>query len=175
MNTKPLTEQEKAAVCTRYVQTGSLRAVAAEFGISPMRVKRLWQASGEDTRTTCRETVAQMRENVCERMAAVELSGDYLDRVIEARAAAITELHARLMDTAKRREISDKNLIAACKVLHEISATTRQPPEQSVLFLSLNDQVNQQINQFYIYHEQTSNDSDCGAESFRTESDSTGR
>lgn len=175
MNTKPLTEQEKAALCTRYVQTGSLRAVAAEFGISPMRVKRLWQASGEDERSACRDAVAQIRESVSERLTAVELSGDYFDRVIEARNAAVTELYARLTDTARRRKISDKNLIAACKVLHELSATTRQPPEQNALFLSMNEQINQQINHFYIYHEQTSDDPDSRRESLRAEPDSTGR
>ena len=39
MPRKTLQDDEKNAVCVRYAQTGSLRAVASEYGISPMRVK----------------------------------------------------------------------------------------------------------------------------------------
>ena len=54
MSRKTLDDDEKNAVCVRYVQTGSLRAVAAEFGISAMRVKRLWDSIGSDQQQVIR-------------------------------------------------------------------------------------------------------------------------
>ena len=54
MSRKTLQDDEKNAVCVRYAQTGSLRAVASEYGISPMRVKRLWEALGEQQQQVLR-------------------------------------------------------------------------------------------------------------------------
>lgn len=57
MSRKTLQDDEKNAVCVRYAQTGSLRAVASEYGISPMRVKRLWEALGEQQQQVLRASV----------------------------------------------------------------------------------------------------------------------
>ena len=57
---KTLTDEERNAVCTRYAQTGSLRTTAGEFGISPMRVKRLWEGLDETGRERFREAVARL-------------------------------------------------------------------------------------------------------------------
>ena len=57
-----LTEEEKTAICARYAQTGSFRAVSGEFGISPMRVKRTWEALGESERNAFRSAVAGVRQ-----------------------------------------------------------------------------------------------------------------
>ena len=65
----------------RYAQTGSLRAVASEYGISPMRVKRLWEALGEQQQVL-RASVEDLRQEVETKIVRNELTGDYLDRVI---------------------------------------------------------------------------------------------
>lgn len=115
MSRKTLQDDEKNAVCVRYAQTGSLRAVASEYGISPMRVKRLWEALGEQQQQVLRASVEDLRQEVETTIVRSELTGDYLERVIKARDAAIAELWARLSDAKLRRAMSDKNLIAACK------------------------------------------------------------
>ena len=64
MSRKTLQDDEKNAVCVRYAQTGSLRAVASEYGISPMRVKRLWEALGEQQQQVLRASVEDLRQEV---------------------------------------------------------------------------------------------------------------
>lgn len=120
MSRKTLQDDEKNAVCVRYAQTGSLRAVASEYGISPMRVKRLWEALGEQQQQVLRASVEDLRQEVETTIVRSELTGDYLERVIKARDAAIAELWARLSDAKLRRAMSDKNLIAACKTLYDM-------------------------------------------------------
>lgn len=115
MSRKTLDDDEKNAVCVRYVQTGSLRAVAAEFGISAMRVKRLWDSIGSDQQQVIRASVEEVRQEVETVIVQSELTGDYLERVIQARNAAINELYNRLTNIVHRNKMTDKNLIAACK------------------------------------------------------------
>ena len=91
MPRKTLQDDEKNAVCVRYAQTGSLRAVASEYGISPMRVKRLWEALGEQQQVL-RASVEDLRQEVETQIVRNVLTGDYLDRVIKARAAALADL-----------------------------------------------------------------------------------
>ena len=85
MSRKTLQDDEKNAVCVRYAQTGSLRAVASEYGISPMRVKRLWEALGEQQQQVLRASVEDLRQEVETTIVRSELTGDYLERVIKAR------------------------------------------------------------------------------------------
>ena len=138
MSRKTLDDDEKNAVCVRYVQTGSLRAVAAEFGISAMRV----------------ETV----------IVQSELTGDYLERVIQARNAAINELYNRLTNIVHRNKMTDKNLIAACKTLHDISIGAEQPQtEPGSLFMVLNQRIHKEINNNYYLQDGTNETTSPGA------------
>lgn len=89
MSRKTLQDDEKNAVCVRYAQTGSLRAVASEYGISPMRVKRLWEALGEQQQQVLRASVEDLRQEVETTIVRSELTGDYLERVIKARDAVL--------------------------------------------------------------------------------------
>ena len=140
MSRKTLDDDEKNAVCVRYVQTGSLRAVAAEFGISAMRVKV--------------ETV----------IVQSELTGDYLERVIQARNAAINELYNRLTNIVHRNKMTDKNLIAACKTLHDISIGAEQPQtEPGSLFMVLNQRIHKEINNNYYLQDGTNETTSPGA------------
>lgn len=82
-----------------------------------MRVKRLWEALGEQQQQVLRASVEDLRQEVETTIVRSELTGDYLERVIKARDAAIAELWARLSDAKLRRAMSDKNLIASCKTL----------------------------------------------------------
>ena len=145
MSRKTLDDDEKNAVCVRYVQTGSLRAVAAEFGISAMRVKRLWDSIGSDQQQVIR-------------------AGDYLERVIQARNAAINELYNRLTNIVHRNKMTDKNLIAACKTLHDISIGAEQPQtEPGSLFMVLNQRIHKEINNNYYLQDGTNETTSPGA------------
>lgn len=130
MSRKTLNDDEKNAVCVRYVQTGSLRAVAAEFGISAMRVKRLWDSIGSDQQQLIRASVEEVRQEVETVIVQSELTGDYLERVIQARNAAINELYNRLTNIVHRNKMTDKNLIAACKTC-TTSASGPSSPRRS--------------------------------------------
>ena len=150
MSRKTLDDDEKNAVCVRYVQTGSLRAVAAEFGISAMRVKRLWDSIGSDQQQVIRASVEEVRQEVETVIVQSELTGDYLERVIQARNAAINELYNRLTNIVHRNKMTDKNLIAACKTLHDISIGAEQPQtEPGSLFMVLNQRIHKEINNNY--------------------------
>lgn len=150
MPRKNLGDDEKSAVCVRYAQTGSLRAVAAEFGISAMRVKRLWDSIGSDQQQVIRASVEDVRQEVETVIVQSELTGDYLERVIQARNAAINELYNRLTNIVHRNKMTDKNLIAACKTLHDISIGAEQPQtEPGSLFMVLNQQIHEEINNNY--------------------------
>lgn len=145
-----LTEEEKTAICARYAQTGSFRAVSGEFGISPMRVKRTWEALGESERNAFRTAVAGVRQEAAAVLVQSELADDYLDSVIRARNAAIGELCRRLTDESSRRRFSDKNLIAACKILHDLSGAEK-PQEGTSIFMQLSQQLHNEINHYYIH------------------------
>lgn len=159
MSRKTLDDDEKNAVCVRYVQTGSLRAVAAEFGISAMRVKRLWDSIGSDQQQVVRASVEEVRHEVETAIVHSELTGDYLERVIEARNAAINELYNRLTNIVHRNKMTDKNLIAACKTLHDISIGVEQPQtEPGSLFMVLNQRIHKEINNNYYLQDGTTNE-----------------
>lgn len=145
-----LTDEQKAAISARYAQTGSYRAVAAEFGISAMRVKRVWETLPEAERTACRAAVEVVRQEAETAVVQSELAGDYLDTVIKARNAAIGELCGRLTDKHTRQKFTDKNLIAACKLLHDLSTGTEKPQEGAGIFMQLNQQLHSEINHYYI-------------------------
>lgn len=154
MPRKTLGDDEKNAVCVRYAQTRSLRAVAAEFGISPMRVKRLWEGIGSDQQQVIKATIEDVRQEAEAMIVQSELTGDYLERVIQARNAAINELYNRLTNFALRSKMTDKNLIAACKTLHEISVGAEKPQNESgSLFLTLNKMIHSEINNNYYIHD----------------------
>ena len=164
-----LTDEQKAVVCTRYAQTGSLRAVAGEFGISAMRVKRLWDAMPEAERRAFRAAVDEVRQEAETTIVQSELSDDYLNRVIKARNAAIDELYKRLTTERTRRKFTDKNLIAACKILHDLSTGAEKPPTEGAnIFMQLNQQIHGEINHYYIQDhgkQEKTNDPDAGTES----------
>lgn len=171
MPRKTLGDDEKSAVCVRYAQTGSLRAVAAEFGISPMRVKRLWEGIGSDQQQVIKATIEDVRQEAETTIIQSELAGNYLERVIQARNAAINELCNRLTNIALRSKMTDKNLIAACKTLHDISVGAEKPHNESgSLFMTLNQMIHSEINNNYYIHDhgtkQTDNpgagDKSCG-------------
>lgn len=150
MPRKTLGDDEKSAVCVRYAQTGSLRAVAAEFGISAMRVKRLWDSVGSEQQQVIRASVEITRQEVEAELVRSELTGDYLERVILARDAAIDELCKRLTNIELRSKMTDKNLIAACKTLYDISAGAEKPQtEPGSLFMVLNQKIHNEINNNY--------------------------
>ena len=165
MPRKTLQDDEKNAVCVRYAQTGSLRAVASEYGISPMRVKRLWEALGEQQQVL-RASVEDLRQEVETKIVRNELTGDYPERVIKARDAAIAELWARLSDVKLRRAMSDKNLIAACKTLYDMSSgAEKRQSEPNDLFMVLNQRIHNEINHNYYIQEHgttETDDSDSG-------------
>lgn len=164
MPRKTLCDDEKSAACVRYVQTGSLRAVAAEFGISAMRVKRLWDSIGSDQQQVIRASVEDVRQEVEAGIVQSELTGDYLERVIKARNAAINELYNRLTDVVHRSKMTDKNLIAACKTLHDISIGAEQrKPEPGNLFMVLNQKLGNEINNYYIHDHGTNETGYSGA------------
>ena len=151
MSRKTLQDDEKNAVCVRYAQTGSLRAVASEYGISPMRVKQFvggrWASSSNKC---CGHRVEDLRQEVETTIVRSELTGDYLERVIKARDAAIAELWARLSDAKLRRAMSDKNLIAACKTLYDMSSgAEKRQSEPNDLFMVLNQRIHNEINHNY--------------------------
>lgn len=161
MSRKPLGDDEKNAVCVRYAQTGSLRAVAAEFGISPMRVKRLWEGIGSDQQQVIKATIEDVRQEAEAMIVQSELTGDYLERVIQARNAAINELCNRLTNFALRSKMTDKNLIAACKTLHDISVGAEKPQNESGgLFMALNRMIHNEINNNYYIHDYGTNKTD---------------
>lgn len=152
MSRMTLTEEQKAAICARYAQTESLRGVASEFGISPMRVKRLWDGLSEVQRQEYRGEVIAVREDAATQIMQGETVGDYLQKVIRARNSAIEELCSRLTDTRKRAKLTDKNLIAACKILHDmVSGNEKSPSEPNNIFIQLNSQVHDEINHYYIH------------------------
>ena len=164
MSRKTLDDDEKNAVCVRYVQTGSLRAVAAEFGISAMRVKRLWDSIGSDQQQVIRASVEEVRQEVETVIVQSELTGDYLERVIQARNAAINELYNRLTNIVHRNKMTDKNLIAACKPLHDISIGAEQPQtEPGSLFMVLNQRIHKAINNNYYLQDGTNETTSPGA------------
>ena len=164
MSRKTLDDDEKNAVCVRYVQTGSLRAVAAEFGISAMRVKRLWDSIGSDQQQVIRASVEEVRQEVETVIVQSELTGDYLERVIQARNAAINELYNRLTNIVHRNKMTDKNLIAACKALHDISIGAEQPQtEPGSLFMVLNQRIHKEINNNYYLQDGTNETTSPGA------------
>ena len=156
MPRKTLQDDEKNAVCVRYAQTGSLRAVASEYGISPMRVKRLWEALGEQQQQVLRASVEDLRQEVETKIVRSELTGDYLERVIKA----------RLSDVKLRRAMSDKNLIAACKTLYDMSSgAEKRQSEPNDLFMVLNQRIHNEINHNYYIQEHgttETDDSDSG-------------
>ncbi|WP_278949466.1 hypothetical protein, partial [Alistipes putredinis] len=61
-----------------------------------MRVKRLWDSIGSDQQQVIRASVEEVRQEVETVIVQSELTGDYLERVIQARNAAINELYNRL-------------------------------------------------------------------------------
>ena len=133
MSRKTLDDDEKNAVCVRYVQTGSLRAVAAEFGISAMRVKRLWDSIGSDQQQVIRASVEEVRQEV--------------ETVI-----------------VQSNKMTDKNLIAACKTLHDISIGAEQPQtEPGSLFMVLNQRIHKEINNNYYLQDGTNETTSPGA------------
>lgn len=160
MPTKPLHDDEKNAICARYAQTGSLRAVAAEFNISPMRVKRLWERAGSDRQQAIRSAVEEVRDEVETAIVQSELTGDYLERVILARNAAIDELCNRLTDEGLRRQMSDKNLIAACKTLFDMAGTEKPRTEPGSLFMVLNQKLHREINNHYYIQDNGTNETE---------------
>lgn len=161
MSRKTLQDDENNAVCVRYAQTGSLRAVASEYGISPMRVKRLWEALGEQQQQVLRASVEDLRQEVETTIVRSELTGDYLERVIKARDAAIAELWARLSDAKLRRAMSDKNLIAACKTLYDMSSgAEKRQSEPNDLFMVLNQRIHNEINHNYYIQEHGTTEAD---------------
>ena len=90
-----------------------------------------------------------------------ELTGDYLERVIKARDAAIAELWARLSDAKLRRAMSDKNLIAACKTLYDMSSgAEKRQSEPNDLFMVLNQRIHNEINHKYYIQEHGTTEAD---------------
>ena len=113
--------------------------MSGEFGISPMRVKRTWEALGESERNAFRTAVAGVRQEAAAVLVQSELADDYLDSVIR-----------RLTDESSRRRFSDKNLIAACKILHDLSGAEK-PQEGTSIFMQLSQQLHSEINHYYIH------------------------
>lgn len=174
MPCKPLGDDEKNAVCVRYVQTGSLRAVATEFGISAMRVKRLWESIGSDRQQIIRASVEEVRQEVETAVVQSELTGDYLERVIQSRNAAIDELYDRLTNIEKRKKMTDKNLIAACKTLYDMSVgAEKSKTEPGNLFMVLNQRIHKEINNNFYLQDGTNqtNNSSVGDQSGRNRFD----